>query len=147
MAKAPAKAATPAAPHPSTSAQGRAPKRTVSVVYCPLNVTDPNVTKWNGVTFRANVPVELDPDNKAHYVEVPLPRTITGQNGEALTKHVESPVFMGELAKRNPSFEVDGVRARAKRNTRVVPPPGAEWTEAHEGAISYSDEIDESVAA
>jgi hypothetical protein len=140
MAKAP-KAATPAA------APARASKRTVSVTYLADKIGDPPFTKWNGILFKANVPVELNPDNEAHYIAQLLPRQIPGQNGETLTKHVEQKMFMGELAKNNPSFEVDGVRARAKKNTRVVPPPGAEWTDAHEGAISYSDEIDESVAA
>jgi hypothetical protein len=156
MPKAPK--ATPAA------APARASKRTVSVIYRPLEHKqlrigptgelqygashwDPPNTKWYGITFRANIPVELDPDNPAHFVAALLPKTYPGANGEMLTKHVESKLFMGELAKTNPSFEVDGVIAKRKKNTRVVPPPGAEWTEANEGVISDSDEIDRSVAA
>jgi hypothetical protein len=135
MAKAPA----PQAP--------KAAKTTVSVTYVPINDDDRPKTKWNNIEFRANVPVELDPENPDHYVVQLLPKTFPGQNGETLTKHVESKVFMGEMAKGNPSFTVDGKRARRKISTRKVPPPGAEWTEAHEGQISMSDEIDAGVAA
>lgn len=153
-----AKASVPAS-HPVKAA-----KRTVTVIYRPLEHVlmipdksgklhpggisyDPPKIKWNGITFNANVPVELDPANPDHHIVQLLPKTFPGANGEVLTKHVESKVFMGETAKGNPSFEVDGVRAKRKINTRVVPPPGAEWTEAHEGQVSNSDEIDTSVAA
>jgi hypothetical protein len=135
----------------AAQASPKACKATVTVVYRPLEYrdgsTDPANVKWNGIQFKANVPVELDPKNPAHHIVQLLPRTFPGQNGEALTKHVESKVFMGDMARDNPSFEVDGKRVKRKVSTRVVPPPGAEWTEAHEGRISESDEIDTSVAA
>lgn len=122
------------------------PKSTVTVIYRPFE-GDPAYTRWNGIRFDANVPVELDPKNRDHHVMQLLPITREGTNGETLTKHVEKPVFMGDIARNNPSFEVDGKRARRKVSTRMVPPPGAEWTDAHEGQISDSDEIDTSVAA
>lgn len=123
----------------------QAVKRTVTVIYHPIDKLDPHTTKWNGITFKANVPVELDPDNPAHYIDQLLPKVITTAEGDLRTKHLPGQIFMGELAKGNPSFEVDGVRAKRKTNTRVVPPPGAEWTEANEGQISSSEEIDASV--
>jgi hypothetical protein len=144
MAKAPKPATVAAAP-------AQRSKNTVTVIYRPLSyandATDPARTKWNGILFNANVPVELDRDNPAHYISQLLPKTYPGSNGETLTKHTEQKVFMGEIAKGNPSFEVDGKRVKPKKNTRVVPPPGAEWTDANEGVISDSDEIDRSVAA
>lgn len=130
---------------PQTSA--KPPKSTVTVTYRPLDIGDPPYTRWNGVRFDANVAVELDPKNPAHHVMQLLPIAREGTNGETLTKHVETKVFMGDIARDNPSFEVDGKRARRKINTRKVPPPGAEWTDAHEGQLSYSDEIDASIAA
>jgi hypothetical protein len=139
MAKAPKVPAAQAAPKPA--------KKTVTVIYRPIDIMDPNVTKWNGITFHANVPVELDPANKAHYIVQLLPKEFAGPDGEVRTKHKEEPVFMGDMARENPSFEVDGKKARRKISSRKVPPPGAEWSEAHEGEISYSDEIDTSVAA
>lgn len=131
--------------------QTRAAKNTVTVTYRPLEYSngtmDPARTKWNGITFEANVPVELDPENPAHYVTQLVVKGAQNAEGEMRTKAVEAKVFMGEMAKNNPSFEVDGRRAKRKVNTRIVPPPGAEWTEQHEGQISNSEELDQSVAA
>jgi hypothetical protein len=135
--------AKPTAPQAAKPAH----KTTVSVTYRPLDIGDPHVMKWNGITFNANVPVELDPKNPAHQVMQLLPTEIPGPNGEVLKKFKETPMFMGDMARNNPGFEVDGVRCRRRVNTRKVPPPGAEWTEAHEGQVSYSDEIDASVTA
>jgi hypothetical protein len=132
---------------PQVRAPNGRPSRTVSVTYVPIDIGDPHMTRWNGVAFKANVPVELDPDNPDHYVIQLLPKTFPGTNGEVLTKHVEAKVFMGDMARTNPGFEVDGKKIRRKVSTRKVPPPGAEWTDAHEGQLSYSDEIDTGVAA
>lgn len=129
MAKTPA----PAAP--------KAAKSTVTVIYRPLDIGDPFYIKWNGIRFDANVPAELDPKNPAHHIMqlMPIERVV---DGEIRTKHHEQKMFMGDMAKANPSFEVDGKRAKRKVSTRQVPPPGAEWTEAHEGTISESDTVD-----
>ena len=108
----------------TTAAPTRVRKNTVSVTYLADKVGDPSFTKWNGITFKANVPVELDPDNDAHYLASLLPTRVE-QGGEVRTKHVEGRIFMGDLARTNPSFEVDG--APGKENTES-PPPGAEWT-------------------
>jgi hypothetical protein len=123
-------------------ASPKASKSTVSVTYVPIHDDDRPKTKWNGIEFRANVPVELDPENPAHYVTQLVVKGALNSDGEMRTKAVESKVFMGEMAKANPSYVVDGKRARRKISTRVVPPPGAEWTEANEGAISEAQEVD-----
>jgi hypothetical protein len=122
------------------------PTKSVQVTYRPYD-GDPHSVKWNGVLFRANVPVTLDRANREHHIEQLLPKQYPGTNGETLTKHVPALVFMGDMARTNPSFEVDGERARRKINTRVVPAPGQEWSEAHEGQISESYERDDSIAA
>jgi hypothetical protein len=119
---------------------------TVSVIYRPYD-GDPHTVKWNGVQFRANVPVTLDRANREHHIEQLLPKQFPGTNGETLTKHIPALVFMGDMARTNPSFEVDGERARRKINTRVVPAPGQDWSEAHEGQISESDIIDDFASA
>lgn len=115
-----------------------APKaRGAHVTYLPLNPTDPNVVKWNGVTFRANVPMAL---NEFHYVIIDKPHEIPQGDGTIRTITKQTKVAMVELAKGNPSFKVDGFpRAKVRKSTRVVPPPGAEWTNAHEGEISEAD--------
>ena len=126
MAKAPATAATPAAPK----------RATIRVTYRPLNVTDPNVITWNKIKFQANVAVDLDPKNKAHGYEVPMPRETTSADGEIRTKHRETWVSMIDLAKDNPSFEVEGFpRAKVKKSKRVLPPAGHEWADTHEDEI------------
>lgn len=101
---------------------------------------DPASLKWNGITFHANVPVELDPKNKAHGYLVPMPKEIAGANGEVLTKHRDTWVSMIDLAKDNPSFEVEGFpRAKVKKSNRLVPAAGFEWANEHEDEIYEED--------
>lgn len=134
MAKPPAQAAKPAS------------KTTTTVVYSPLDDA-PATTKCWGVTFKANVPVKFDRDNKDHYVTQLLPTVHKTADGEVRTKHADTLVFIPEMAAGNFQFLVDGKRAKRKVSSRVVPPPGAEWTEANEGAISDSDEVDAAATA
>jgi hypothetical protein len=143
MAKAPATAASPAAPK----------RATVRVTYRPIEHINyrinekgervPNgisydlpVITWNKIKFEANVPAELDPKNKAHGYEVPMPKEYAGPDGEVRTKHRETWVSMIDLAKDNPSFEVEGFpRAKVKKSKRVLPPAGHEWADTHEDEI------------
>ena len=129
-----AKAAIASKPEPAKRA-------TISVTYRPLNVTDPNVITWNKIKFEANVAVELDPKNKAHGYEVPMPKEYAGPDGEVRTKHRETWVSMIELAKDNPSFEVEGFpRAKYRKPKGVVPPAGHEWAGTHEHEIDEEAE-------
>ncbi len=129
------KAPTAAAKAPSAS------KSTIRVTYRPPNVTDPNEMIWNKIKFQANVPVELDPKNKAHGYEVPMPKEYAGPDGEVRTKHRETWVSMIELAKDNPSFEVEGFpRAKYRKPKGVVPPAGHEWAGTHEHEIDEESE-------
>lgn len=114
--------------------------KTVKVTYRPIHATDPNSVKWNGVRFHANEPVALDP--KRHVIIVPLKQEMPQADGTVQTRTKDTEVSMVELAKANPSFEVEGF-PRAKHvvdRKRVVPPPGAEWADDHK------DEIDEEAA-
>jgi hypothetical protein len=65
-------------------------------------------TVWNGVTFVANQPVTLSLDNPRHYVENDIPKPMTTDDGELKTQTRRVRMFMGELAKSNPHFEVEG---------------------------------------
>jgi hypothetical protein len=124
-------AAAPAARKPST----------VAVTYRPLNPFDPNEVRWNGIKFLANVPVQLDPHNPAHKIKTHLATEHEGPEGETRLKHREALVSMIELAKLNPSFEVEGFpRAKMKKSKRVVPPPGAEWADTHADDIDQEEE-------
>jgi hypothetical protein len=126
----------------STTAIPAAPKRaTIRVTYRPLNVTDPSVITWNKIKFHANIPVELDPKNKAHGYPVPLSTEVSGPEGEIRLKVRETWVSMIELAKDNPSFEVEGFpRAKYRKPKGVVPPAGHEWAGTHEHEIDESAE-------
>lgn len=146
-----AKAPTQTAKAPSAS------KKTVTVTYRPLEhgdgSYDPPVTKWNGITFHANMPVELNPRNRAHFIEQLLPKTFVSGDGDVKTKHLPQLVFMGDLAKDNPSFEVEGFpRARHIKPATKVPPAGAEWAGTNReelipvGEIEYPEDFDPSAA-
>lgn len=120
--------------------------RTVEVTYTPIARDDPHFTKWNGILFKANVPVTLDRSNPAHYYEGLLPEFSTHpMTGQRMSNHVPAQVFMGDAARGNPSFIVDGQRAQRKVSNRVVPPPGSDWTDTHESEISNATLVDESM--
>lgn len=73
---------------------------TAKVMYQPLDAGDPHMTVWNGHTFHANVPKELD-----------------------RVKHAD----MIETARGNPWFSVDGKSHKRRAPDREpVPPPGAD---------------------
>lgn len=118
---------------------------TAEAIYRPFD-GNPHTIKWNGIVFRANVPLILDKSNRSHYIEQLLPKKIEGANGEVHTKHVPAKVFMGDIARMNPEFEVDGERAKKLVNKRILPPAGHGWAEDHEDDISESTAIDASVA-
>jgi hypothetical protein len=130
-----AKAATArkAAPEPD-SAPTKAASRGVKVTYIPLNDHDPHTMLWNGVKFHARVPVVLDPSR--HFVIAPLPKEHVLPDGTVQTRHSDGKVSMIELAKANPSFQVEGFpRAKVKTSKRVVPPPGKEWDESNDAEL------------
>lgn len=126
---------------PAAQASKPANKTTTTVIYSPIDDSPATCKIW-GITFRANVPVEFDPKNRDHYVMQLLPTVHRTADGEVRTKHADTPVFIPECARGNFQFVVDGVRAKRRTSTRKVPPPGAEWTDAHEGVISDSEVVD-----
>lgn len=119
-------------------------KKTIAVIYKPTDRFDPSWVEWNGIQFRANLPVELDPDNPAHYIEQLLPHSKTISDGDVVTTHRPHRMFMGELARGNWQFEVDGVQAKHLISTRVVPQAGEEWGKHHMGEImeaAFADDM------
>jgi hypothetical protein len=83
---------------------------------------DPVRTEWNGLKFAAHIPTRV---SKKHTVLVPLPVTVNMPDGTVQTRHVESRVPMVELAKKNPTFVVNGQQAEkpAPGKTRVPESP------------------------
>jgi hypothetical protein len=126
MPKAAKKINSPSIPADQKPAASRGTK----VIYRPLSPLDPNITKWNGVVFHANVPVLLDPAR--HFVLTPY-HEIVNVHGNNRSIEKERKVSMIELANNNPSFEVEGFpRAKVHKSKRVVPPAGKIWDEANE---------------
>lgn len=90
---------------------------TTSVTYQPLDIGDPHMTVWNGLTFHANVPKELE-----------------------RSKHAD----MIETARGNPWFSVDGKsHKRVKPDREPVPAPGADSEIGDEVDDKKMVEIDE----
>jgi len=127
-----------AAPEPEP-APAKSPARGVNVTYIPLNDHDPHTMVWNGVKFHARVPVILDPSK--HFVVAPLPKEHILPDGTVQTRHSEGKVSMIELAKANPSFQVEGFpRAKVKTSKRIVPPPGKDWDESNDAELITEQE-------
>lgn len=86
------------------------------VTYVPQDRADPAVMPWNGIEFPANVPVELDPKNRAHGYMQPTRKTIVDPvTGREMFEYKEVWVSMIEIAKNNPSFHVEGEAPAAAR--------------------------------
>jgi len=116
------------------------------VTYIPQDSSDPAMNIWNGVKFQANVPVELDPKNRAHGYPVPVRRTITDPvTGREMFEYKETWVSMIELAKTNPSFQVEGeVPAVARKPGRPRIPRTSEDYRSHAQAwIAAADNHEE----
>jgi hypothetical protein len=80
------------------------------VTYSPPNEPGaPASLIWNDITFQANVPVELDPDNRAHGYLVPVVnRWFDPATQEPRTKATEKWMSMIDIARTNKSFIVEG---------------------------------------
>jgi hypothetical protein len=122
-----------------------AKKTTVTVVYRPPDRFDPSFVEWNGIKFRANLAVELDPKNPNHYISQLMPHTRTLSDGETLTTHKPERMFMGDLARDNWQFETDGVQPKHLISTRVVPQAGEDWRQDHMGEIMEAAIADDMV--
>jgi hypothetical protein len=92
-------------------------KLSSAVTYLPTD-GDPIKVVWNGIEFRANVPVDL-PHGKT--ILVPMRKEYNTPEGDLRAKSVETRISMVELARGNPSFSVDGVQAERKIGTARLP--------------------------
>lgn len=117
------------------------------VTYIPRDPTDPHMNIWNGIKFPANIPVELDPNNRAHGYPVPLPKTIVDPvTGREMKEFKETWVSMIELAKTNATFQVEGEVPAARKPGRPRTPRTSEDYRAHAQVwITSSEDPDEMV--
>lgn len=111
----------PAAAAPAASAVA---KDYSEVMYKPLNRDDPHTIEWNGITFHAFVPQKIS-HKRTYQVLQRTEHTLA--DGSVVTKHVERPMSLVELARGNPSFVVDGVQAESKHGKQRTPESAPEY--------------------
>lgn len=117
-------------------------KRHTTITYVPIHDDDRPATEWNRIKFKANVPVELDRKNPAHWImQLLREETKNPQTGGVAYNFIEKRVFMGDAAKGNPSWEVDGVRPKHIAVTAKVPPAGAEWAGTNRDELIPAGEV------
>ena len=94
--------------------------KTYKVVYIP-DQFDPVETTVAGVRFRANVPIPL---SRAQTTMVLLTEKFETKDGTVQSRAVEKRVPVVELLRRNPFFEIDGVRhERVRPNSKLPDTP------------------------
>ena len=119
MAKQPiTRASAPASPTAPSIDTPEVERDYDEVTYYPGD-GDPVRTVWNGLEFKAHIPTRV---SKSHSVLVPMPISVTMPDGSIQTRHVEKKVSMSELARKNPSFMVNGEQP-AERKIGTVRTP------------------------
>jgi hypothetical protein len=101
----------------------------------------PSSLTWNGVTFQANMPVDLDPVKHAYDIDE-AERSVDPVTQRLLLKTVTRRVTMAEVAKTNPFFVVEGEpQAVARKPGRPARPKTSEDYRAH--ALAWIASIDD----
>ena len=87
------------------------------IIYHP-NDGDPVRVKWNGLEFKAYVPTKV---SRKHCVLALVKQEQTMPDGSTVTRATEKRIPMVDLARRNPSFSVNGETpfARKEGKSRV----------------------------
>jgi hypothetical protein len=98
-------------------------KGTAELTYHPSD-GDPVRVLWGGLEFKAYVPVAVP---LTHSISVPLRKEQALADGTVQSRNVETKVSLVDLARGNPSFSVDGVRAERKVATAWVPTGNDEY--------------------
>jgi hypothetical protein len=80
---------------------------------------DPIRTRWNGIEFRAHVPVKV---SRKQIILVPLRQETTLASGEVVTRAIERRVPMVELARGNSRFAVNGVPPQQRTSGAITTP-------------------------
>lgn len=124
MAKTQTATAPKAQPDARAGAEDGHAKDHAEVTYLPLNRDDPHTIEWHGIRFQAFVPVKI---SLKHTYLVPQRVEHALADGSVVTKHIEKPMALVELARGNPSFAVDGVQAERKQGMLRTPESAPEY--------------------
>jgi len=117
------------------------------VTYIPRNPTDPHVKTMNGIKFSANVPFELDPNNRAHgYIQQVRKTIVDPVTGRQMFEYKDAWVSLIEILKGHDDFQVEGEVPAARKPGRPRTPRTSEDYRAHAQAwITSSDDPDEMI--
>jgi hypothetical protein len=97
---------------------GPTPKSYDEITYIP-GPHDPSITRVNGITFRANVPVKVPHDKT---VQVPLVKSHEHQDGSITTKAYETRIRMAVQLADNPCFSINGKPPRPRKKAEAKMP-------------------------
>jgi hypothetical protein len=115
------------------------------VTYVPQSASDPHVKPMNGINFPANVPVELDPKNRAHgynqLVRIEKEDPVTGRK---MYEYKETWVSLIETLKGHSDFQIEGEAPAVRKAGRPRSPKTPdEYRSYAQGWISGSEDADE----
>jgi hypothetical protein len=113
------------------------------VTYIPADPTSPAVLSWNGIEFPANTPIELDPVRHSYMVPI-VDKWVDEKTGEVRSKATEKRISMVEIAKTNPSFQVEGEAPPARKPGRPrTPKTSDEYRNYAQAWIAASEDHDD----
>jgi hypothetical protein len=117
---------------------------TTMVTYTPRDPSAPSEMIWNGVKFRANVPVELDPIRHSYFIPI-VRKWEDPVSARTLSLASEQRVLMVDIARQNPDFTVEGEPATSvpKLGKSKAPKTPEEYRAHAVGWINAAQNIDD----
>jgi hypothetical protein len=118
------------------------------VTWIPRDPTDPHVNIVHGIKFPANVPVELDPKNRAHgYNQLDRKTIVDPVTGREMYEFKEQWVSLIEILKGNPSFQVEGepLAVVRKPGRPRIPRTSEDYRSHAQAWITASEDPDEMI--
>jgi hypothetical protein len=116
---------------------------TTKVTYSPRDPSSPSELVWNGVKFRAHVPVELNPVKHSYFIPI-VKKWVDPMSQRVMSLASEERVLMADVARTNPDFVVEGSEPSVPKAGKAKPPKTPEEYRAHAVAwINAAASIDD----
>jgi hypothetical protein len=117
---------------------------TTKVTYTPRDPSSPAEMVWNGVKFRAHVPVELNPVKHSYFIPI-VKKWVDPLTQRTMSLATEERVLMVDVARGNADFVVEGSEPTvAPKAGKAKPPKTSEEYRAHAVAwINAAQSIDD----